>query len=286
VAESDDAVMTAGSGESVRLVSIDGLALDARVHRPPSRPAGGELGSVVLAHGIDTDMDEGGMYRRLATRLTQAGFGVLRFSFRGHGVSAGTQRGVTIAGELLDLDAAVCRARVEFGDDCTIVASSFGAVSALESLRYLRPDRLVLWNPILDMRQTFIEPELPWGQENFGAERWEAAMRDGTLMVDDSFEIGRTMLTELARYRPYDAFIESFTPALVVHGELDTYVSYEIARAAARTRASHAVTDFHTVEGSDHGFDSREREDEAIVVTVEWIERHRGTVDVSSARAG
>jgi hypothetical protein len=56
---------------------------------------------------------------------------------------------------------------------------------------------------------------------------------------------------------------------LVVHGDRDTYVSYDIARAAA-DRPSSA---FHTVAGSDHGFDSREREDEAIEATVGWLVR-------------
>jgi hypothetical protein len=44
-------------------------------------------------------------------------------------------------------------------------------------------------------------------------------------------------------------------------------VSYDIARAVAQTRGC----DFHTVAGSDHGFDSREREDEAIAVTISWL---------------
>ena len=35
--------------------------------------------------------------------LAEAGLEVLRFSFRGHGSSAGTSRGATIAGEMLDL---------------------------------------------------------------------------------------------------------------------------------------------------------------------------------------
>lgn len=239
--------MAADGGESARLVSVDGVVLESRLHRPGTGSTGGGLGSVVLVHGIDADMDEGGMYRRLAERLAAVGFGVLRFSFRGHGASGGTQRGVTIAGEMLDIDAAVSRARGEFGDSFTLLASSFGAVSALASLRYLRPDRLVLWNPILDVRRTFIEPELPWGRENFGPKQWAAAMRDGALVIDDSFEIGRTMLTELTRYHVSKAFIGSTMPALVVHGELDTYVSYDIARAAAGERASRAPTDFHTV---------------------------------------
>ena len=43
-------------------------------------------------------------------------------------------------------------------------------------------------------------------------------------------------------------------------------MSYDIARAAAQARNC----DFHAVAGSEHGFDIRDREDEAIAVMVVW----------------
>ena len=94
------------------------------------------------------------MFVRLADRLASEGFAVLRFSFRGHGHSGGTQRGVTIAGEMLDLQAATELALRGYGPPLRIVAASFGAVSTLLSLPYLRERlaALVLWNPVLDLR--------------------------------------------------------------------------------------------------------------------------------------
>jgi N-acetylglucosaminyl-diphospho-decaprenol L-rhamnosyltransferase len=86
------------------LAAADGVRLDAVLHHA----AGVPLGVVVSAHGIAADKDEGGMFVRLAAGLVERGFTVLRFSFRGHGSSGGGQRGVTIAGELLDLQAAIC----------------------------------------------------------------------------------------------------------------------------------------------------------------------------------
>ena len=105
------------------------------------------------------------MFVRLAERLAAAGFDVVRFSFRGHGGSAGTQRGVTIAGECLDLQAVIEWVRGRFAGPILIVAASFGAVSTLLSLPWLTEGvhRLVLWNPVLDLRHTFLEPELAWG---------------------------------------------------------------------------------------------------------------------------
>lgn len=244
--------------------SIDGIALDTYAHRPATAAC---EGAVVLAHGISADLDEGGMYRRLGNRLAAHGFGVLRFSFRGHGRSGGTARGMTIAGEMLDITAAIDQARAWFDGPLAVVASSFGAVSALETARFTHPDLLVLWNPILDLRRTFIDPELPWGRENFGPDAWLHADESGYLLLDGEFEVGRVLLDELRRYEPESALAAMAVPTLVVHGDHDSYVSYDIARAAAE---SHGCP-FHTVRGSDHGFDSDEHEDEAIDVTVTWL---------------
>ncbi|WP_054813437.1 alpha/beta hydrolase [Nocardia arizonensis] len=253
--------------ESLTVESVDGLRLDAAVHAAASLARG----TVLLVHGITVDMDEGGgMFVRLAGGLAAAGFNVVRFSFRGHGNSGGTQRGVTVAGECLDLEAAVHFAQERFPGRLSVVAASFGAVSTVLSLPWLaeRLDRLVLWNPVLDLRATFLEPELPWGIQNFGPSQRKLLHENGVLVVDGEFELGRVLFTEFAHHDLLAGFLDSTVPSLVVHGDRDTAVSYEIAAEAAQARPH---TMLHTVVDSDHGFDSREREDEAITTTVEWL---------------
>lgn len=210
------------------------------------------------------------MFVRLAEQLAAAGFEVTRFSFRGHGKSGGTQRGVTIAGECLDLQAAITFVRYRLVRPVSIVAASFGAVSTALSLSWLGDTvhRLVLWNPVLDLRHTFLEPELDWGTENFGADQQKQLQDKGFLSVDGEFELGRVLFCEFAHYRPLDYFLASRVPTLIVHGDHDAAVSYEIAAGAATIRSD---TTLHTIAGSDHGFDSREREDEAIGATVRWL---------------
>jgi alpha-beta hydrolase superfamily lysophospholipase len=253
--------------ENITLESVDGVRLDAAVHTVSS-PA---RGAVLLVHGITVDMDEGGgMFVRLAERLTAVGFDVVRFSFRGHGNSGGTQRGVTVAGECLDLEAAVRFLRDRFPGRFSIVAASFGAVSTVLSLPWLadRLDRLVLWNPVLDLRHTFLEPKLAWGEENFGASQRRLLHDTGVLVVDGEFELGRVLFCEFAHYDPLARFLDSTVPSLIVHGDRDTAVSYEISARAALSRPN---TTLRTIAGSDHGFDSRAREDQAISETVDWL---------------
>ncbi|MFI9509071.1 alpha/beta hydrolase [Nocardia sp. NPDC052566] len=256
--------------QAVELISVDGIALAVAVHVTDVLPV---RGAVLLVHGITVDMDEGGgMFVRLAERLVAGGFNVVRMSFRGHGASAGSQQGVTIAGECLDLQAAVTFTRQRFIDQpFSVVAASFGAVSTALSLPWLNQGmlhRMVLWNPVLDLVRTFLEPELAWGKENFGREQRKHLEDNGFLLVDQEFQLGRVIFLEFARYRPLDDFLANPVPTLVVHGDNDSAVSYDIAVNAARNRAD---TTLHTVVGSDHGFDSRDREDEAITVTVDWL---------------
>lgn len=253
--------------ERMTLESVDGVGLDAAVQRA----AGPARGAVLLVHGITVDMDEGGgMFIRLAEQLTAVGFDVVRFTFRGHGRSGGTQRGVTVAGECLDLEAAVQLLRDRFPGRFSIVAASFGAVSTILSLPWLAEqlDRLVLWNPVLDLRHTFLEPELAWGEENFGASQRRRLHETGALVVDGEFELGRVLFSEFSHFDPLEEFLGSSVPTLIVHGDRDTAVSYKISAEAATARPN---TTLHTIAGSDHGFDSREREDQAISKTVDWL---------------
>ncbi|MFF0452950.1 alpha/beta hydrolase [Nocardia africana] len=253
--------------ESITLESVDGVRLAVAVHRAKGRARR----AVLLVHGITVDMDEGGdMFVRLAERLTAAGFDVVRFSFRGHGNSGGTQRGVTIAGECLDLEAVVRFLQDRFPGRFSVVAASFGAVSTVLSLPWLGEelDQLVLWNPVLDLRHTFLEPELAWGKENFGAVQRRLLHDTGVLVVDGAFELGRVLFCEFAHYDPLAQFLDSTVPSLIVHGDRDTAVSYQVSARAATARPN---TTLHTIAGSDHGFDSREGEDQAISETVDWL---------------
>ncbi|MBF6339797.1 alpha/beta hydrolase [Nocardia abscessus] len=253
--------------QRVDVISVDGIRLAAAVH-PATAPT---RGAVLLVHGITVDMDEGaGMLVRLAEHVTAAAFDVVRFSFRGHGNSGGTQRGVTISGECLDLQAAMERVRARFAGPVSIVAASFGAVPTVLSLPWLADGlhRFVLWNPVLDLRRTFVEPQLSWEIQNFGPKQQQRLVDDGFLVVDGQFELGSVLFCEFACYRPLDDFLASRIPTLIVHGDQDTAVAYRISTDTAPARPD---TTLHTISGSDHGFDSREREDKAIAATIDWL---------------
>jgi alpha/beta superfamily hydrolase len=253
--------------QTVWIDSIDGIRLQGAIHRTQLPKS---MGTVVQAHGITADMDEGGMFARLASSLSAVGFDVLRFTFRGHGKSGGTQKGVTIAGEMLDLQAAIDESSRQFGGPLSIVAASFGAVSACLSLPFLddRLRALALWNPVLDLEKTFISPELPWAKASFNKAGMQNLITEGHLLLDGTFAVGRVLYEEMKNFYPYPYFVRSAIPAMIVHGDRDSAVSYEISRAAAQ---EHRNCQLFTIGDSDHGFDGRDHEDKAIDITVQWL---------------
>lgn len=258
--------------EPIDLLTYDGVRLDAVLHRPE----GATAGRVVLAHGIMGDLGEGGLFERLATKLTGEGFAVLRFSFRGHGRSGGEPEGITIGGEMLDLATAYrCLEEVGGGSGAAIVAASFGAVSTSLLLETLpRPPRaLVYWNPVLDLRQTFLEPSLPWGLEYFGDRIASSLAADGFLEVsqpwlEGGFRFGPALFAEMHHYDVRKAFQASEVAAIVIHGDQDTCVSFALAKDASDRRAN---TTFAPILGGEHGFHLPGFDDEAIRRTCDWL---------------
>jgi pimeloyl-ACP methyl ester carboxylesterase len=226
-----------------------------------------------LVHGIGAEKDEDGRYVRLADALAQAGYRSLRFSFRGHGHSGGGSLSITIANEVTDLHV-VLLAMDRMGlTPSSIVASSFGTVATLTALSFLEsartpPQRLVLWYPVLDLRGTFLEPELPWGKANFGPSAIVQARRTGSLLVDGMLELPATLFAEMERYDVEAELGRSTVPTLVVHGTADTYVSFDVARRAAVVGPH---VELVAVDGADHGFLDPGQEEEAIAATVAFI---------------
>src|SRR5690606_6918533 len=253
--------------------SLDGVSIHAVIH-----DAGpGAKASVVLAHGItvskDESVGESGIpaFVELADALVEAGYNVLRFVFRGHGDSDLPSRDMTIAGELLDLVASVQQARQRWDKPLALLGASFGAVSSvLYTANYGGIDCLVLWNPVLDLRQTFIEPVMPKPRRFFNAEGY-AHLRDHGYLLLDGFEVGRCLVEEMRRVEPFRYLQHITCPVLTLHGENDTYVPFEVSKAYAVCNEHSA---FIPVAGAEHGFMERDARQFVIGKTVAWLDKH------------
>ena len=257
--------------ETIFYPSLDGVRLCAVVDAAP-----GAHGSVVLAHGITVDKDESSgttgipAFVELADLLIAHGYNVLRFDFRGHGQSGLKSRQMTITGELLDLIASVRQAEARWGQPVAVVGASFGAVSSvLYATGIGGLACLVLWNPVLDLRQTFLEPVEPIPQQFFNAEGYARLAAHGVLSLD-GFEIGACLVDEMRRVEPFARMAEITCPILTLHGDHDRYVPYAVARQYA---ACNPASRFVTVAGAEHGFGAPADRETVLAETLAWLDQ-------------
>lgn len=255
--------------EELTIHTHDGLELEAVATKPTS-----PRGTLVMAHGITVDLNEGGMFARLAEAVNDDGWSTLRFSFRGHGRSSGSQRGVTIAGEVIDLECVIAEAlkRSEGLDRFVLLGSSFGAVSTgvllPALLRRQVLDGLCLWNPVLDVAGTFVAGRTPWAAENFIPDAHERLLIDGYMELDGTFQVGYSLAQEMKVVDARTNFAEFPLPGLIVHGDQDESVSYE---ESANLVVRNSQLQLVTIEGADHGFSGSDYEEQAVRATAAWL---------------
>jgi len=243
-------------------IRLAGLLRETRSETP--------VGSVVLAHGITVEKNEGGFYRTLAGMLSDAGFHSIRVDFRGHGESDGRPEEMTISGERLDLAETVDFLTARFHLPIGIVGTSFGAgVSVLYAAEAARSIRaLALLSPVLDYEKTFLRPSTEWTRRWFNQSAirlWE----EGTPLNLEGFPLGCKLLAEFRTMKPGDRLLQLGIPTLIIHGDEDSMVPFEVADFYARKLKSGK---FVAVKGADHGLAGFETK--VFTEVVKWLARY------------
>lgn len=249
-------------------MSADGHRIRNRVIRQ------GHTHLLILAHGITTNKDEDGIYTRFARRMLAASFDSIRFDFRGHGDSAWKPIDVTACGEILDFMTVYDWAARQGYEGIHLLATSFGASIALLAVQTFDLSAvrsLVMWNPVINYRNTFIEATVEWGKEFFNQKAInELVHRPYTIIPETGFRFGPRMTVELLLLHPEEATKKLRVPFLIVHGGEDTMVPASDARRfwlAAKRRGQYVE-----VPGVDHGFE--DQIEFVYSVTENWLLRH------------
>lgn len=251
--------------KKIEYKSRDGIKISAILNIPDSPPKD----CIVLCHGITVDKDENGKFVTLSERLCNAGFEVLRFDFRGHGGSSLKSENMTIMGELLDIEASISYITKEF-PKIGVLACSFGAGPAILYI-VNHPNlikTLVLWNPVLDYEQTFLKPRLPWGKSIFNAESYQELKNKGFVTIPGKdFQIGKQLVQEFSKYKPFIELRKVQCPVLTIHGLNDTKVPYWVSEVYGKPNDK---SQFISIN-SDHGFG--EQKDYVNRKTVDWFKK-------------
>jgi len=252
--------------EATEIISSDGLKIPTLI----STPDGNTRGCIVLCHGITVDKDENGKFIDVTNYLCNNLFKVVRFDFRGHGESNLLSEEMTISGELLDLTAVISSV-IDKNSAVGILAVSFGAGA---SILYTAKNQeiiktLVLWNPVIDYKKTFLKPQVPWGKTFFNESGYKELNNDGYITITGTkFRIGKKLVEEFSIYEPYKILQGIKCPVLTVHGKKDTKVPFDIAK---KYGCPNKNSKFIPVD-SDHGFG--DKKDFVYKLTEEWFKKN------------
>ena len=247
--------------------SSDDVIIDAIIREHLSADA-----LVVMLHGINSDKNEEGFFINLSNALDYQKFNILRFDFRGHGNSTCPNGYMTIQGESNDFLNALMFMRKRWGNKpIIIIAASFGAVPVLNTVTHLPlypVIGIVLINPVLDLQKTFLYPCYDWPKLSFNENSYRHLNDDGYFRLDGKIKIGKQLFREIQKMKPYEELSKIRVPVLMIHGDSDHYVSYDISK---KYSANLKTCDFVTISGADHGFDNPK--DELMVVNIikNWI---------------
>ncbi len=233
-----------------RVNTVDGYEISIVLSRGGSREV------VIWMHGISVDKDEYlGFFRDGAQRFAENGVTSIRFDFRGHGDSSGSSLDFSVVGQNLDVRAIMALAQRQFGSGSRIhvVGASFGAPPAIfAAARY--PDAVhsvSLIAPVLSYQRTFLEPETDWARDLFSPQRLRELEDTGRLYFDSEFCIGHRLVEEMRVIRPDIALAGIQQRVLVVHGDRDSMVPYDVTVQACRGLQHVKLV---TLNGADHGF--------------------------------
>ncbi len=230
--------------------SIDGLVLEGTLRIPK----GSTKFAVLFVHGITVSREEDGFYTQFAKNMDRISAISLRFDLRGHGSSQGKYDVITLAKIIDDIDAAVTELRnhVPSNTPLILIAASFsgGLASNWAYENSNKVHSLILLNPLLNYGEHMLFSKWFWVNEEISFKGNELLKTQGWLPHGE-FRMGPKLIHELSYFKSFEKIKCPPIPILVVHGNKDSVVSFEIAQ---KFSDSNDNSTFEIIDGADHGF--------------------------------
>jgi alpha-beta hydrolase superfamily lysophospholipase len=230
------------------------------------------IAAIICCHGITADRHEFmGQLDSFAAACAREALLCYRFDFRGHGTSNLPSTAMSIAGEYVDLTTVYRAVSGETSVPIFLLGISFGALACglLKTWSDHPIKGIVLWNPVLDPKATFLDSTTNFSRGAFSEALRPAVVRQLEWSVE-GFKLGYSLLSEIDRY-PFKKIwtVGTLSSAIVFHGDQDDIVPFKLTQSVLR--AVPAV-DLRVLHGERHGFQNSQRE--VIGETVRWITTH------------
>jgi pimeloyl-ACP methyl ester carboxylesterase len=209
----------------------------------------------IMCHGITSQKQEYlDMFSHLAERLYADSVGSIRFDFRGHGESSGTDMDFDVISQLVDLESVIHWLQNKCGlSELSInfVGASFGSAPGI-LYHYIHRtfQKISLFAPVISYYKTFVKPTTDWGIENFNPNAWDKAKEKGYLLLDGEFKVNIRLLEEFLFIEPVEQLKQLNIPIQIFHGTNDTLVPVCVVEKLSK---EYPQMDIHIIPSMGHG---------------------------------
>jgi alpha-beta hydrolase superfamily lysophospholipase len=254
--------------EAITLTN-QGEKIFAILHRPLEKT---KVPAVLICSGFaGTKSGKFRLFVTLGQELAKRGIAVLRFDYRGAGDSEGEFEQMSLEGKVSDtltcLDFLAKDSQIDNTRIGLLGRSLGGAIAVLAASQCPSIKSLALWAPVFTSD--------PWKKI------WELIQSNPTLYSTHE------VLKNLPAHIPNKEFLEQFfslnleqklteiknIPLLHIHGEKDTIVKLEHAKAYKKARECIENTKFVVLPHSDHDFSDESERKIALQETIDWFEK-------------
>jgi putative redox protein len=262
--------------ERITFTGGQGASLAARLDLPAGPPRAFALFAHCFTCG--KDLRSAG---RLATALTDAGFGVLRFDFTGLGSSDGEFSNTNFSSNTADLLAAIDWLRTEYAAPQLLVGHSLGGAAMLAVAGDVDEVRAVatIGAPADTAHITHLFSDVADDIATDGAACVAIAGRP--------FTITQQFVDDLAEHRLAERVATMHKPLLVLHSPIDNVVGVDNA-AAIFTAARHPKS-YVSLDGADHLLSNpRDAEFAAATITAfasRYVDDQSGALEAPASNA-
>ncbi|MBS7648674.1 MAG: alpha/beta fold hydrolase [Candidatus Bathyarchaeia archaeon] len=248
----------------------EGQQIIGILHSPDNIRPGEKLPGIVMFHGFTGNKSEAHrLFVNVARSLSNSGFIVLRFDFRGSGDSDGDFEDMTLPGEVSDAERALTfllkQRNIDKERVGVIGLSMGGRVAAILASSDRRVKFAVLYSPALGpLKERFLQ--------FMNREILEKLNSGESIEVSAGWYLKKAFFDTVDYKVPLKVMRDIKVPTLIIHGDKDELIPVEEALKGYEViKDLNEKNEIYIVKGGDHTFSKKEHTLEVIRKTLNWI---------------